>query len=180
MPGRTRTLNAATQTELITLLIVVLVISRFLVRELRARKAVLNRMWVRPAVLLALTALAIFGAFAVHGGPSPELLPSLAAGLILGAIVGYFVSASTVIEPTEQPGVVRLHGSWTTVAIWLGALAVRMAARYFLAAGALAQQTAINAGTILVVAVAFGVFALLIVRRAATLGSNESARVGRS
>lgn len=132
-------------------------------------------MWVRPAVLCALTALTIFGAFAVRGGPSPELWPSLGAGLILGAIVGYFVSASTVIEPTGQPGIVRLHGSWTTVAIWLGALAVRMAARYFLAAGGLAQQTAINAGTILLVAVAFGVFALLIVRRAGELHLTESA-----
>ena len=163
-------MSPATQTELLTLFFIVFVVARFLVRELRARSVRIARLWIRPAVLLAAAAFLIGLTFAVPPGPGMLLAPSLAAGVAVGALVGYLVARSTSIERTDQAGTVRLRGSWVTVVVWLAALALRTTARFFIAGSLIAQSPAVNAGTVLLVAVAFSTFALLVARRVRALG----------
>lgn len=161
----------ALQTQLIALAVVLIVVVRFLVRELRARTVRVSTMWLRPAFLGALTVF--FAASAVRQSPESEaeLALSLTVGVAFGAVVGFLVAASTTVERAGAPGVLRLRGSWVTVAIWVAALLVRLGVRLLKTGGSLLATTslALSAGTICMVAVAFATFSVLVVMRSRSL-----------
>jgi hypothetical protein len=163
-------MNSQLQAELISLALVVVVIVRFLFRELRARTVRLSTMWFRPAILLALTALLVWTTVRVTPFAVGELGVALGIGAAAGIVVGVLVSGSTAIEATGKPGLVRLHGSWVTVAIWIVALVLRVAVRFAVGGSPLNPSPAVNSGTIMLVAAAFSTFAVLIVARVRSMG----------
>ncbi len=112
----------ALQTQLIALAVVLIVVVRFLVRELRARTVRVSTMWLRPAFLGALTVFFAASAVRQSAESAAELALSLTVGVAFGAVVGFLVAASTTVERAGAPGVLRLRGSWVTVAIWVAAL----------------------------------------------------------
>jgi len=168
-------LTSALQTQLFSLALVLIIVVRFLYRELRARVVRLSTMWVRPAFVAAITAYLTWLAIAIVGDPPTEIFGSAAIGIVAGIVVGWLVVASTTIEPGPTPGRVRLHGSWVTVAIWLVALLIRLGIRlatggYGIGAGsgpaAVAGSIVTGVGTVAMVFSAFGTFAILIIMRA--------------
>ena len=127
----------------------------------------LSRLWIRPVLIAALTAFFVTVTLPMAPWAKPLLVPALCGGILAGIIVGVLVSASTTIEPAGKPGYVRLHGSWVTVAIWIGALLLRIGVRFAFSGGSLVSQSpAVNGGTLALVASAFATFAVLIRQRA--------------
>jgi hypothetical protein len=158
------------QTELITLGILVVVIARFLLRELRARTVRVSTLWMRPAFLGAMTVLVIWATLQSPQASGVPILPWLIGGTAIGMVVGYFVALSTRVESTGQAGVVRLRGSWVTVGIWVAAVALRFLVRLAFGGTIFSTSPAVNGGTVILVAAAFTVFAVLIAQRVRELG----------
>jgi len=163
------------QTELITLVIIIVVIARFLFRELRARTVRVSTLWIRPAFLGAMTALVIWATLQSPRPSGGPIVPWLLGGTVVGIVVGYFVALSTRVEATGRAGVVRLRGSWVTVAIWLGAVALRFLVRFAVGGSLYSTSPAVTGGTVILVAAAFAVFALLIAQRVKALGLDRPA-----
>ena len=158
-----------TQSQLITIALILVVVARFLARELKARTARVTTLWIRPAFLIALTGLMSWLALSRGAGSAVELGASLAFGALLGVVVGVLVTGSTRIEASGRPGLVTLRGSWVTVAIWIAALMVRLGIRVAGGGYTAAASPALTAGTAAMAAVAFGAFALLVALRARKL-----------
>ncbi len=158
--------NAAIGSNLFTLVIVAFVVVRFLMRELRARVIRLRTLWIRPLILVVLTAFFAYEAFARPFADAGLTALSLIGGAAAGAIVGALVVRSTAFEAAGEPHAVRARGSWLTVAIWLVALALRFAARFALSPSdprtpaGIAQFFALNTGLLALVTAAFAVVAL--------------------
>lgn len=134
--------------------IIVLVVGRFLFRELRERKLVLARMFLVPGVLGAL-ALFLVATTAVQFPATTmllagETLVTLGIGLALGVAVAHF----TKVRLGEQAGIVYVLGSGWTVAIWVGALLLRFAARFAISHDNVSAQLAANAALVLMIAAA--------------------------
>ncbi|HZO94924.1 MAG TPA: hypothetical protein VFB22_14365 [Candidatus Baltobacteraceae bacterium] len=172
--------SATTQANLITLAIIAIVVVRFLMRELRARVVRARTLWIRPAVLVVLTALLASTAFILPYGDRALTVFALAGGAVVGAVTGALVVRSTRFEPAGEPNAIRAHGSWVTAAIWIVALALRFAVRYALSpadpqspAGQ-AQFSALNAGLIALVAAAFVVVAAGFHRAIAAAGATNA------
>jgi hypothetical protein len=149
-------------TTWITLALVLLVVVRFLFRELRQRKIRLRTVWIRPAILGVLTAVLIAGAFAIPGTNFALLAISLVVGAVLGVVTGTLVVRSTTFAPAGERGAVLAQGSIVTVIVWVIAIALRFVARLaFAGSGATpAAQFELNAGLLALVTAAFVVVAL--------------------
>jgi hypothetical protein len=126
-----------TQNIGITALVALLVVGRFLARELRERRISVGRIYLPPAIL-GVIALALIG-MAVFYTPENLLVLALAciAGLAGGAVIGYAVAHFTTVRVTAEPGIIYARGSIATVAIWIVALALRFLARFALVGDAL-------------------------------------------
>jgi MFS family permease len=113
----------------IGLVIGLLVIGRFLMRELRERRFLISRIYIMPAIL-GLIGI-VLAAFA--GSAHPDTIPAIAlacvVALALGAAIGFAVARNTTVRVTDDPTVLYARGSIATVAIWLVALALRLVAR---------------------------------------------------
>ena len=152
-----------TNTTWITLLIVLVVVVRFLFRELRQRTVRVRTLWIRPGILAVLTALLIAGGFVVPHVNAGLMLLAALVGAVVGAITGVLVVRSTSFAPANERGAVLAKGSVVTVVIWVVALLLRYVARFaFVGAGAdQAAQYELNAGLIALVTAAFVVVAIL-------------------
>jgi hypothetical protein len=150
------------QTTIITLALVALVVVRFLYRELRQRKIRVRTLWIRPGILALFTALLIASAFAIPGVNLPVVAIAVAGGAAVGVVVGLLVAGSTSFAPAGERGAVLAKGSAVTVAIWIGAIVLRLIARYaFAGAGAgQAEQFELNVGLLALVTAAFVVVAI--------------------
>ena len=172
--------GAGPNSTIVTLAIVLIVVGRFLMRELRERTVRASRVWIRPAVLFALFVLLLVAAFVspkVNAGLSvPLMAMSVVIGAGVGVVTGVLVVRSTRLTPAGEPGAVRAQGNLTTVAIWVVALALRFAARYAVAgAGATdAQQFELNAGLLALATAAFAVIAYLFHRAIDRLAPESS------
>jgi hypothetical protein len=134
----------------------VFVVFRFALRELRERTVKSPGIWVRPVLFVVLTVYLVALTVGVDGRDDGITLASLAAGALLGAITGIAVVRNTSFAPADAPGAVRVRGSRVTLAIWVGALAVRLLARYVFPGGMDPRsQLPLNCGTVALVAVAF-------------------------
>ena len=152
--------SGATNTTLITFVVVVFVVVRFLYTELKARIVQKKTVWVRPAFLVVVSALLIVLSVRMPG-VQPAMIALLAvAGAVVGWITGTLVLRFTTFTPVDQPGAIRVLGSKESVIVWVVALALRFAVRYLFAGGGDATQLALNAFTVMIVTVAFIVVAL--------------------
>jgi Protein of unknown function (DUF1453) len=147
--------------SLIALAVAVFVVFRFARRELVERVVSARTLWIRPAVLVALTAYLVVLSSSLDPSGDGEMLLTLAAGGVLGVITGALVVRYTRFRAADRPWSVRVQGSRATFGIWIGALAVRLLARYALPHGADPRaQLPLNCGTVALVAAAFVVIAI--------------------
>ncbi len=154
-------MNAFATQSLFGLGITVLIVFRFARRELRERTVRARSLWIRPAILIALTAYFVYLSATVDPLGNGEMIAVLAGGAVLGVVVGFAIVRYTQFAPAAVPNAVLVRGSHITFAIWIAALAVRLAARYLLPHGADPRaQLPLNCGTIIMTTVAFVVIAL--------------------
>jgi hypothetical protein len=121
--------TSSSQTAWITIAFVALIVLRFLFRELRERRVRTRTIFLIPVII---GGLAIWFAY-LTATLAPSALPSLpiavAAALVVGGGLGLAIAHFTTVR-TGPPGFIYLRGSWITVAIWVGALLLRMVGRY--------------------------------------------------
>ncbi|MEA2690387.1 MAG: hypothetical protein QOD51_2994 [Candidatus Eremiobacteraeota bacterium] len=170
--------GGAPNTTWITLAIVLLVVVRFLFRELRQRKIRVRTLWIRPGILGAVTLLLIGLAFTIPGVNLAALAVAVVIGIALGIVTGTLVVRSTTFAPADERGTVLATGSIVTVIVWVVAIALRLVARFAFAgtgAGA-AEQFELNAGLVALVTAAFVVVALAFHRAIDRLAPEAAAR----
>jgi hypothetical protein len=151
----------------IPLVVGLVVVARFLFRELRERTVKVRTLWIRPGIV-ALATIGFTAAALSRTGVNPGLLiVTLLVGAALGVLTGVLVVGSTTFAPAGVPGAVRVRGSAVTVIVWLTALALRYAARFVIGgSGAdITTQFELNAGLLALIAGAF-VFVALAFHRA--------------
>ena len=104
-----------------------------------------------------------------------ELIAALAGGALLGIVVGMLIVRNSRFSPAGVPHAVSVIGNPVTFGIWVGALAIRLLARYALPHGADPRaQLPLNCGTVVMTTVAFIVIALAMwaeIRRYGAAGS---------
>jgi hypothetical protein len=149
-------------TTLITLAIVLVVVIRFLFRELRERKVRVRTLWIRPGILSFVSVLLIAGAFWIPNLNLAVMGLAIVIGAVLGVVTGMLVVRSTTFAPAGERGAVLAKGSIVTVVVWVVAIALRLLARFaFAGSGAgPAEQYELNAGLLALVTAAFIVVAL--------------------
>ncbi len=140
----------------IGVLVAVLVIGRFLLRELRERRYAIGRIYVLPGVVGAIALALIVTSCVYEPAALGVLAISCVAALILGGAIGYGVAHFTKVRVTADPSVLYSRGSYVTVAIWVVAFALRFLARVGASGGHLMQPThealAFNAALVLLLA----------------------------
>jgi fucose permease len=135
----------------ITLAILALVVGRFLLRELRPRRIPNKQMYAIPLLVLAIAVYLEYTAVqvtALYG----IIVPGTIAAVIVGAVLGLVVAQLTLV--TTEPGVTIVRGSYVTVAIWLGALALRFIGRLAVGTSDPKVMLALNAVLVMLVAAA--------------------------
>jgi len=153
--------GAGTIAAVLPLLLVALVVVRFAFRELRERTVSMAQIWVRPALLVALTGYLVVLTLSIDGRDDAITTMSLLTGVLLGAITGVAIVRNTTFAPAAKANAVKVRGNRATLAIWLAALAVRVLARYLYPGGGnLRAQLPLNCGTVALVATAFVVIAI--------------------
>jgi hypothetical protein len=111
------------------LLPLLLVVALLAVRLLRPQRISVTRMWVAPLVLCALTAWVIYANNMLNPAPPFEIAIGLVVGALAGLPFGLLRGVHTDVRPTDRPGVMYLGSSWVTLAIFVGAFALRFVAR---------------------------------------------------
>jgi hypothetical protein len=115
-----------------TALIYVIVIALFVYRMMRPMRVSVARIWVRPAILVVFTGLAIWGEQVTSPSPVWQTAAILIAGAIIGVPLGVLRGRHSEVKTTERPGVYYVHSSPLVTAIWLLAFVARGAIRYFI------------------------------------------------
>jgi hypothetical protein len=153
--------HSITVQSLIALGVTVLVVFRFARRELVERVVRARTLWIRPALLVVLTGYMTVLTVMLDPHGIGEMIAALAVGIVLGAITGALIVRNSSFRAADQPGAVRVQGNRVTFAVWIGALAIRLVARYVLPGGGDPRtQFPLNCGTIALVAVAFVIIAV--------------------
>lgn len=154
-------MNGFTTQSLIALGVTVLIVFRFARRELVERVVRARTLWIRPALLVVLTVYMVLLTVTLDPHGIAEMIAALAAGIVLGAITGTLVVRNTSFRAADGPGAVRVQGNRITFGVWIGALAIRLIARYTLPNGGDPRaQFPLNCGTVALVMVAFVVIAI--------------------
>jgi hypothetical protein len=128
-----------------------------------------------PIVFVVLAAALVGLAVATAPYVTVEVATGTLAAVLVGAGIGLAVDrfTSVRIDPAGSAAIVR--GSWTTAAIWIGALALRLLGRYVAyGAGLRSAGTTLALNAVLVVMLAAALLVLrrrLFVRARALLGS---------
>jgi hypothetical protein len=151
-------------TVFITLAIVVIVVARFLIRELRERRIALSRIFLIPALLTVIVLYLVYLLLQVNAGLTPLLAVAALPAAIVGAVIA--VSRFTTVRPGDQPGTVFIRGSYVTVAIWIAALALRLVARAFVLSAGIGMNLVLNAALLMMLVVAFTTVRLRILAEA--------------
>jgi len=153
--------NPLVTQSLVSLLVVAFVVFRFAQRELKPRVIKAATLWIRPVILIAIAGWLIWLTLTIDPSGTAEMFVALGVGIVLGIVIGTLIVANTAFAPADIPNAVRAQGSRITFAIWIGAFALRFAARYFVPHGADPRtQLPLNAGTVALVAAAFVVVAI--------------------
>jgi hypothetical protein len=127
-------MQSGQQTIWISVGVIVLVLARFLFRELRARRMKTGSLFAVPVIVAIIGAFVIYSVVAV----APDQIPNIVIGgmvaIVVGIGIGLAVAHFTTVRVSE-PGTLLVRGSWVTVAIWVAALTLRLAARWFVSGG---------------------------------------------
>lgn len=150
----------ATLGTVLPLLLVVLVVVRFAFRELRERIVRIPTIWIRPALLLALSAYLVVLTLRLDPHDGTITASAVLIGALLGLVTGIAIVRNTNFAAAGVPNAVRVRGNRTTLAIWIAALLVRVLARFvYPGFGDPLAQLPLNCGTVALVSVAFVVIA---------------------
>lgn len=146
------------------------ILARFGLRELRDRKIRLGRLFVVPAVVGAIAALLVTSAALAAPTRVVELAGLSIVALGVGCGVGLAVARFTTLRLGPEPGTVLIRGSYATLAIWIGALALRALARLAVGGHDLGATAVANAALLVLLAAAIAMFRyrILIDARAAS------------
>ena len=145
------------QQVVITVVIALFVLGRFLARELRERRFAIGRIYALPAIL-GVVGLVLIGLSVVNEPPESGILAiACVAAVVVGAGIGYAVARFTTVRVTNEPGVLYARGSLATVAIWIVALLLRLVPRIALIGGgpsvyASGESLALNAALLVLLA----------------------------
>jgi hypothetical protein len=156
------------QTFLFTLALVAIVVVRFLLRELRVRRMATNRLFVLPAIFALL--VVFFFVLTLQQDPAQvfALTVGSLAAVVAGGGIGLAVAHFTSVKVASERGVVFVRGSAATVAIWIGALLLRLVPRYILVTSQHTPGTTLMLNAVLLVMLTVAIFTvrLQILRRA--------------
>jgi len=122
-------MDRQTTTYLVAFIVIALVMGLRIWRGSRARKLKVERMWIRPAIIL------VFLGLSIYGQPPPLTAPvliglgvAIAAGFALGWFRGRWVKVS--IDPVTHD-LTSKASPWSML-IFLGLMVARMGARFVL------------------------------------------------
>jgi hypothetical protein len=138
------------------LVIVAFVVVRFLWRELRVRRMALARIWYAPAFVGVVAVWLAYLTWSTAPYLTGTLIIAVIAGLVVGAGLGWAVAHFTTVQNGGN-GVAIVRGSWITVAIWLGAFALRLVGRLAVGTSAMGQQLMLDTALIVLVGAAIGI-----------------------
>jgi hypothetical protein len=162
-----------------TAALLLLVVVRFLARELRLRRVPLNRFFAVPIVFGLISAWLIYLAISTAPDLTLEMLIAAAAAVAVGAGVGLAVDRYTAVALSDDGTKALIRGSRTTVAIWIGALILRWVGRWVVlhVAGTvtLGMTLVLNAALVILLGSAATVLRVLLFRRARALRLQRSA-----
>jgi FtsH-binding integral membrane protein len=105
----------------------VAIVLRFAFRELRDRRMHVGRLFIVPCIFAVLALLLVGSAAVAAPQAALQLIGAVAVAIVLGFGIGSAVGHFTTLRLDERPGFVVVRGSAITVAIWIGAVAVRVA-----------------------------------------------------
>jgi hypothetical protein len=135
-------------------LVALLVVGRFLVRELRERKLVLGRIYLLPAIVGIMAAALLVTTIYLFPATALLVVGEACITIGIGFGIGLAVAHFTKVRLGDVPGTVYVLGSPITVGIWLAALALRWAARVAVPFGDHAATLSANAALFVMVAAA--------------------------
>jgi hypothetical protein len=171
--------NSLTTQSLFGLAIAAFIVFRVARRELRDRTVRARSLWIRPAIMVALSVYIVSLSMRLDPDGNGEMIAILIGGAVLGIVTGLAIVRNTRFAAAGVPNAVLVSGSPVTMGIWIAAFAVRLLARYVLPHGADPRaQLPLNCGTIVMTAVAFVVIALAFtaeIRRYATVMASPAA-----
>lgn len=113
-------------------LIYVIVIAFLVWRTMRPSRVSVARIWIRPAILVLFSALAIWAEQMTAPVAIWQLTVILAAGAIAGVPFGILRGRHSEVKGTDRPGVYYVHSSPIATIIWLLAFVARAGIRYFI------------------------------------------------
>lgn len=113
-----------------TALIYIVVIALLVWRMMRPTRVSVARIWVRPAMLVVFSALAIWAEQTTTPAPLWEVAAIVVAGAIIGIPLGLLRGRQSEVKATERPGVYYVHSSPLIVVVWLAAFVARGGIRY--------------------------------------------------
>jgi Protein of unknown function (DUF1453) len=128
------------QQNALTYVVPVLIILPLLYRRLRKllqpQELKLRRLWIRPAIYLALAAGAILAP--TPGAPSltPSALVGLALAGLIGAALGWQWGRSTALHLHPETGTLMQTGSLAGMIVFLALVVLKLGLRFGLKAGA--------------------------------------------
>lgn len=163
-----------------TVALLVLIVVRFLARELRDRRLPFNRFFATPIIFAFLCAFLIYVAASAAPELSLELTIGCASAVAVGAALGLAVDRFTTVRISADRSAAIVRGSWVTVAVWLGALALRWIGRMIVenVSGVNAGMSfMLNASLLVIVATAATVLRIRLLARAKALLARAPASV---
>ena len=138
------------------LVFVAFIVARFLWRELRVRKMAVKQLWYAPAFVAVIAVWLVYMTLTAAPYILVTLVIPTVAALVVGAGLGLAVAHFTTVQGGAN-GVAIVRGSWITVAIWLGAFALRLVGRLAVGSASMADQLMLNTALIVLIAAAIGV-----------------------
>jgi len=123
-----------------TYLIPVALIALLILRNSRARRLRIERLWVSPVIILALVGLL----FTQQGLPTPLVLAIDIAALVAGALLGWWRARFTHISVDPATHELTSRASPVGMLIILGIFVVRYAIRYYASQNASALGVSAN------------------------------------
>jgi len=163
--------HAAAPNALIQYAIIALVVVRLAIRELRDRTMNLGRIFIAPAIIAALAIGTIVWKIATFPDTLPRTILLAVVGIALGVVLGVAVGRFTSVRAGTQPNTVIVRGSKITVALWIGALLLRVAAHLFVPTTSAAGNAELVVGLFVIIGSALFAARYAMFRRAQTLGS---------
>jgi FtsH-binding integral membrane protein len=128
------------------------IVLRFAFRELRDRRMHVGRLFIVPCIFAAIALLLVGSAAVAAPQAVLQLLGAVAVAIVLGFGIGSAVGHFTKLRLDERPDFVVVRGSAITVAIWIGAVAFRVAVHLFVPSHDRADTAIANAALFVLLA----------------------------